>query len=196
MFGFLDWLFFSKIYDEEMKDDDDWRITAFEGDEYGIYPFEYDTEEEYRNAVLDAQIADLSKPAKTPPKKDHNWRLTCEIDYESDVMPYDYETEEEYLKALEEWREDWRERVDEESFDLLDPYRYGTEEEYKNDLDKIRYGWREEILLELARRGYPEIYLNPYEYETLDEYLDELEEVIDDLVQQTEEEERACSEGD
>ncbi len=35
---------------------DDWWITAFEGEEYGISPFDYDIEEEYDSAVLDARI--------------------------------------------------------------------------------------------------------------------------------------------
>jgi len=41
---------------DEEDGNDDWRITAFEGEEYGISPFDYDTEEEYESAVLDARI--------------------------------------------------------------------------------------------------------------------------------------------
>ena len=39
---------------------DDWRITAFDDEEYGINPFDYDTEEKYESAVLDAEIDSIT----------------------------------------------------------------------------------------------------------------------------------------
>ncbi len=44
----------------EEDTDDDWQITAFDGEEYGISPFDYDIEEEYDSAALDAEIDSIT----------------------------------------------------------------------------------------------------------------------------------------
>ncbi len=62
---------------------DDWRITASDGEEYGISPFDYDTEEEYENAVIEAQM-----------------------DYEYGNGLGSYEDEDEYDDESDGWRDE------------------------------------------------------------------------------------------
>lgn len=64
----------------------DWRDTCVDGSEYGVYPYEYDTEAEYLEAIKREKYA---------------WRDFCVVDYDSGIFPEDYETLEEYETAIE-----------------------------------------------------------------------------------------------
>ena len=66
-----------------------WRLNCEDGSEYGIYPEDYETREEYHEAIHREKYA---------------WRDWCEDDTEHGVDPDDYETEDEYEEALEEAR--------------------------------------------------------------------------------------------
>ncbi len=83
-------------FDSDLFDDTDdsdkyeWRIFCEDGTEYGIYPEDYETEEEYEDALNEAK---------------YGWRDNCEDGSEYGIEPDDYETEEEYEEALAEERE-------------------------------------------------------------------------------------------
>lgn len=113
----LDWLFGALIMEEETADDD-WQITASDGEEYGISPFDYVTEEEYENAVIEARM-----------------------DYEYGNDLDNYEDEVDY----------------DESEDPED-------------------GWRNEVLNIYASEGITDIPLDPYDYDTLDEFIEAFDE--------------------
>ncbi|MEG2839319.1 MAG: hypothetical protein RR892_06800 [Lachnospiraceae bacterium] len=65
----------------------EWRISCADGSEFGVDPEDYETEEEYNEALAEEQYA---------------WRDICEDGLDEEVDPEDYETEEEYEEALEE----------------------------------------------------------------------------------------------
>ena len=73
--------------DEDDEDDYSWRDFCEDGSDYGIFPEDYETEEEYEAALEEAG---------------YGWRDTCESDSETGIDPEDYETEEEYEQALAE----------------------------------------------------------------------------------------------
>lgn len=83
-------------FDSDLFDDTDdsdkyeWRIFCEDGTEYGIYPEDYETEEEYEDALNEAK---------------YGWRDNCEDGSEYGIEPDDFETEEEYEEALAEERE-------------------------------------------------------------------------------------------
>ena len=73
------------------SDDDEedcaWRDFCEDGSDYGISPEDYETEEEYEEALEEAR---------------YGWRDDCESAFDTGVDPEDYETEEEYEEALAE----------------------------------------------------------------------------------------------
>ena len=74
-------------FDSDLFDDTDnsdkyeWRIFCEDGTEYGVYPEDYETEEEYADALDEAK---------------YGWRDSCESVLDTGVDPEDYETEDEY----------------------------------------------------------------------------------------------------
>ena len=135
--------------------EDDWRDEHDEGYEYDVDPNDYDTEDEYLDALEEAK---------------YGWRETYEDDTDYDVDPEDYETEEEYLEALEEAKTAWRNDCEDGSDFGLDPEYYDTKEEYEEALEKAKYAWREN-----AEDG-AEFGIHPENYETEDDYEQALEE--------------------
>lgn len=83
-------------FDSDLFDDTDnsdkyeWRIFCEDGTEYGVYPEDYETEEEYADALDEAK---------------YGWRDSCESVLDTGVDPEDYETEDEYEETLAEERE-------------------------------------------------------------------------------------------
>ncbi|MCD8188559.1 MAG: hypothetical protein LUD57_08200 [Ruminococcus sp.] len=67
-----------------------WRLNCEDGSAYGISPEDYETREEYNEALHNEK---------------YGCRDFCEDDAEYDLDPEDFETEEEYEEALEEARE-------------------------------------------------------------------------------------------
>lgn len=65
--------------------DNSWRDFCEDGDEYGVDPEDYDSEEEYEEALTEAK---------------YSWRDECADGSEHGIDPEDYETEEEYEEAL------------------------------------------------------------------------------------------------
>ena len=91
-----------------------WRRFCEDGTEFGVYPENYETEEEYNNALNEAK---------------YGWRSTAEDGFEFGVDPEDYETEEEYNYDLEEAKNEWR-NMAEDGLDYgIDPEDYETEDE-------------------------------------------------------------------
>lgn len=66
---------------------DEWKLTCEDGSDYGIYPDDYDSEEEYIEALEEARTA---------------WRDDCEDGFEFGIDPDDYENQDEYEDALAE----------------------------------------------------------------------------------------------
>jgi hypothetical protein len=109
--------------DEDDSDDYEWRENCDDGLEYGVDPEDYETEEEYEEALEEAK---------------YEWREDCDDGLEYGVDPEDYETEEEYEEALEEAKYEWRENCDDGLEYGVDPEDYETEDEYEEALeDKI-----------------------------------------------------------
>ncbi len=63
-----------------------WRLNCEDGSEYGIYPEDYETRDEYHEALH---------------QEKYSWRDYCEDGTEHGIDPEDYETEEEYEEAME-----------------------------------------------------------------------------------------------
>ena len=140
---------------QECEEENAWRENCEDGSEYGLDPEDYETEEEYEEALEEEK---------------YGWRETCEDGSEFGLDPEDYETEEEYEEALEEEKYGWRETCEDGSEFGLDPEDYETEEEYEEALEEEKYGWRE-----TCEDG-SEYGLDPEDYETEEEYEEALEE--------------------
>ena len=129
--------------------DDSWRDFCEDGSDYDLDPEDFDSEEEYEEALEEA-------------KEKYAWRENCEDGFEYNIDPEDYETEEEYLEALNEEKYAWRETCEDGSEYCIDPEDYDTEEEYLEDLNEEKYAWRESCD--------PEENLDPEDYETEEDY--------------------------
>ena len=134
---------------QECEEEHAWRETCEDGSEYDLDPEDYETEEEYEEALEEEK---------------YGWRDNCEDGSEFGLDPEDYETEEEYEEALEEEKYGWRETCEDSSEFGLDPEDYETEEEYEEALEEEKYGWR---LTCEDGSGYG---LDPENYETEEEY--------------------------
>ena len=88
--------FASSLDDEDSDGDVDWRLFADEGDEYGVDPYDFDSEAEYREAVEDATLTIATKVVE-------DWKILADDGIDrGGISPYDYDTEEDYLEALED----------------------------------------------------------------------------------------------
>lgn len=100
-----------------------WRSYCEDGTEFCIFPEDYETEEEYEEALNKAKYA---------------WRDTCEDGSDYGLIPEDYETEEEYSEALDEARNEWRDTCENGADVGIDPDDYDTEEEYEEALEEAK----------------------------------------------------------
>lgn len=130
-----------------------WRDICEDGLEYGIDPDDYETEEEYEEALNEAK---------------YGWRDTCEDGSDHGLDPNSFETEEAYEEALEEAKYGWRNTCEDGAEYDLCPDDYETEEEYEEALNEAKYGWRDTCEDGLDYGVIPEC------YETLGEYADAL----------------------
>lgn len=152
-----------KYEDNDFDYDNDeyctWRDTAEDGTEFGIYPEDYDTEEEYEDALEEAKYA---------------WRDTVEDGTEFGIDPEYYETEEEYNDALEE-KFAWRDTAEDGAEFGVYPEDYDTEDEYEEALEEEKYAWRD------TAEGGTEFGIDPEDYETEEEYEEALEEASSEV---------------
>ncbi len=132
-----------------------WREFCEDGSEYGVDPEDYETEEEYEEALEEAKYA---------------WREDAEDGSEYDVDPEDYETEEEYMEALEEAKYAWREDAEDGSDYGVDPEE-ALQKQQKLDFleDKTIYTYCG-VMLPFSDR--------PYSYRTDDDGLEIGDEVV------------------
>ena len=130
-----------------------WRHHCEDGSEYGVDPFDYETEEEYERAIKKAKYA---------------WRDTCEDGFQYGVHPQDYETEEDYLSALDDAKYGWRITCEDGSDVGIDPEDYEDEDEYNEALEEARTAWR------LTCEDGSDAGVDPYDYETEEEYTEAL----------------------
>ena len=100
-----------------------WRSCCEDGTEFCIFPEDYDTEEEYENALNEAKYA---------------WRDTCEDGSDFGIYPEDYDTEEEYSQALDEAKNEWRDTCEDGSDFGICPEDYETKEEYEQALEEAK----------------------------------------------------------
>ena len=128
-----------------------WRRHCKKGKQYGVDPLDYETEEEYNEALNEARYA---------------WRDTCEDGSEYDLDPEDFETEEEYEDALDAARQEWREQYWLEDTCGLDPDLYDSREEFEHDLAEAKYGWRKTCEDGSAYGLDPRDYEDRYAYES------------------------------
>lgn len=105
--------------DTDDSDKYEWRLYCEDGFEFGIDPEDYETEEDYEEALNEAK---------------YEWRDNCESVLDTGVDPEDYETEDEYLEALEEERIAWRDTCEAGTDYGIEPTDYETEEEYEEAL--------------------------------------------------------------
>ncbi len=110
------------VFDDD--NDTSWREFCEDGLEYGVIPEDYETEEEYEEALNEAKFA---------------WRNTCEDGSDYDIDPYDYDTKEEYEEALDEAQNEWRDTCEDGSDYDIDPYDYDTKEEYEEALKEVEF---------------------------------------------------------
>ncbi len=110
-------------FDDDSSIDTSWREYCEDGSEFGVDPEDYETEDEYEEALETAKVA---------------WRDTCEDGSEFSVDPEDYETEDEYNEALEAAKVAWRDTCEDGSDFDIDPEDYETEDEYIEALDEAR----------------------------------------------------------
>lgn len=83
-----------EIFDDisEKRIEPSWRDYCEDGSEYDIYHEDYESEEEYKEALDYAKFG---------------WRDTCEDGSEYDIYPEDYKNEEEYEEALQDAKLDF-----------------------------------------------------------------------------------------
>ena len=77
----------AKAAEQEYKDVHEWRDSCDYDPEYDVDPEDYETEDEFEEALNEAK---------------YGWRDLCEDGSDYDLDPEDYETEEEYMDALED----------------------------------------------------------------------------------------------
>lgn len=159
-----------KIFEECTKDEQDepfdldvdpdtglsWRDFCEDGSQYGLSPYAFETEFDYKKALHHAK---------------YGWRDTCEDNLGTDIDPEDYETEDEYNEALHEAKYGWRDTCECGLEYGVDPDDYETEDEYNVALHEAKYGWRD-----ICESGL-EYGVDPDDYETEDEYVEALNAV-------------------
>ena len=118
-------------YHSILEDNDDdaidtsWREFCEDGSEFNLDPEDYETEEEYEEALAEA-------------KEKVAWREFCEDGSDVLIDPEDYETEDEYNEALQEARTAWRDTCEDGSEYGLDPEDFETEDEYNEALEEAQ----------------------------------------------------------
>ena len=116
---------FDNGFDSDLFDDTDssdkyeWRLYCEDGFEFGVDPEDYETEEEYEEALNEAK---------------YGWRDNCESVLDTGVDPEDFETEEDYEEALEEEKTAWRDTCEDGTDYGVEPTDFETEEEYEEAL--------------------------------------------------------------
>lgn len=97
-----------------------WRDYCEDGTEYDVDPEDYETEEEYNEALNKAK---------------YGWREGCPSYYETGVLPEAYETEKEYWEALRDKRfSQWAS----DGLDSEDGFEVSDECSDYDELDKIK----------------------------------------------------------
>ena len=121
--------------DPLLDDEDDWREDAEDGTEYLLDPYDYDTEDEYLEALNEAK---------------YGWREDAEDGLEYGLDPEDYDTEDEYIEALNEAKYGWREDAEDGLEYGFDPEDFETAEEYEDALEAARRAGEESVTVDFA----------------------------------------------
>ncbi len=89
-----------------------WREHCEDGSQYGLYPENFATADDYEDALKEAKKSETSHPFVTemmPPREDYHpqqgnkyrWRNHCEDGSAYGINPEDYETADDYQDALD-----------------------------------------------------------------------------------------------
>lgn len=174
------------------EEDDEWRLYCEDGSDIGVDPYDYDTEDDYLEALEkykwrkdaeDGKDYDLS-PLKYENESDYEADLNLaklERHFDADdgseygLNPLDYADAAEYEEALEEAREQWRCLYANVETYGLNPYTYDSREWFERDLAYIRQVAKNEWQRKYKDRLiYP---LDPENYETEEGYLQDLDDL-------------------
>lgn len=120
-----------KIFEECTKSEDpmlsdnsdhsnmyEWREHCDDGIEFGIFPEDYENEEEYEEALNEAK---------------YSWREECVSVFDTGIDPEDYETEDEYNEVLAEAQEEL------ESDEVCDFLPTSTEQSSPKEINPCAY---------------------------------------------------------
>ena len=98
-----------------------WRYTCEDGSEFDVFPEDYETEEEYEEALEEAK---------------YGWREECEDYPEYDIYVEDYETKEEYEEALHAADYGWHDECEDGFYIGIEYDEFDSKEEYEAALNK------------------------------------------------------------
>lgn len=116
-------------YDED-DEDDDWREFCEDGSDYDLDPQDFSSEEEYEEALEQAQKA---------------WKAPYRDNPPLGVDPDLYDTEDEYLEAVEDAQDEWREECDDFFRETITPDDFDTKEDYiaalENAIHTAKEAW-------------------------------------------------------
>lgn len=129
----------------------DWREDCEDGSEHLIFPEDFETQDEYEEALEEAKADFMS--------------------ISEENIAYQNKTEMANEKVLEEKEEDWQEYCEDGSDYMIFSENYDTLEEYEEALHEEKYGWRD-----ICEDGIP-YHLDPEDFETQDEYEEAVGEV-------------------
>lgn len=161
--------------------DDSWRDFCEDGSEYDIDPEDYDTEEEYMEALEEAKEEYAEEHnfkdyrivgiyIENDDEDNEDWRDECEDGSDYDLDPYDFDTEEEYLHALDAAKAERNIELPlsvftESLFEETDTDTYSAKSNSEN--------WRNNCTED------NEFGLDPEDYENEEEYEDALQDEIE-----------------
>lgn len=172
-------------------DDDDWRDDCEDGSAYDVDPWDYDSREEYEEALEDARLRSSSDgddddddetdeeaddedddyddddDDEDNDEDDVDWRDDCEDGFDYDIDPWDYDSREEYEKALKNAKRG--RKSDEENDD--------GEDDEDDDDEEVSFDFEEVEVYIYCQVGVPGI-LKTYSYLTDDETLEPGDRVV------------------
>ena len=146
--SFLEFMFFEHFVakEEENEDADEWRFTLTdESIRYGVSPWDYDTEEEFIDALVEASLREIEKS-----KLDALSEEDLQVLEEYGIVLKDFTLDELQTKISEllAWRESISFDDSSMAFDLgIDPEDYIREEDFYDAL-KSELSWRDYISAE------------------------------------------------
>lgn len=188
---------------DDYETDDDWREYCESGEKYDLDPEDFDSEEEYEDALAEAkeewldayeegwrydlEPEDFDSIEEYKDAIEHEkyaWRYECEDGEEYNLDPEDFDSQEEYEDALEEAKEEWKYDCEDGWEYDLDPEDFDSQEEYEEALEKAKKYDKCDEYEEHMDLDY--IFINPGDYPNKRQfeaayYLEELERDLTEI---------------